>query len=131
MYQPVWRKSLLTFLHSSSIFFPLHYRATGPGILGYKLIETVLNPKDGSIYRVYTPDEGTLLPPDSSGLNRIPADGGEEVDGGGLIDPTPSVTTPSPGANRIPGSFTVRTGSCSKSIPSIGTGLPENCIQGE
>ena len=98
MYQPVWRKSLLTFLHSSSIFFPLHYRATGPGILGYKLIETVLNPKDGSIYRVYTPDEGTLLPPDSSGLNRIPADGGEEVDGGGLIDPTPSVTTPSPGA---------------------------------
>lgn len=37
-------------------------RATGPGILGYTLSETVLNPEDGSIYRVYLPDEGTILP---------------------------------------------------------------------
>ena len=112
-------------------------RATGPGILGYTLSETVLNPEDGSIYRVYLPDEGTILPSDPGDFladpnaNRVPMGGGGEVDGGGLMDPTPSVSTPSPGVNRIPGSFTTRTGSCSKSIPSIGDGLPENCIQGE
>lgn len=119
------------------IFISLSCRATGPGIPGYTLSETVLNPEDGSIYRVYVPDEGTLLPSDPGdflsdpNMNRVPMGGGEEVDGGGLMDPTPSVSTPSPGVNRIPGSFTTRTGSCSKSIPSIGDGLPENCIQGE
>ena len=97
----------------------------------------MLNPEDGSIYRVYLPNEGTLLPLDQEdflsdpNVNRVPMGGGEEVAGGGLMDPTPSVSTPSPGVNRIPGSFTVRTGSCSKNIPSIGDGLPENCIQGE
>ena len=121
----------------SCLFLLTCCRATGNSIPGYTLSETVLNPEDGTIYRVYVPDDGILLPSDSGdslsdpNVNRVPTDGGGEVDGGGLVDPTPSVSTPSPGFNRIPGSFTTRTGSCSKSIPNIGEGLPENCKQGE
>lgn len=84
---------------------------------------------------MYTPDDVTLLSPTEDFLsdpnvNRVPT-GGEEVDGSGLMDPTPTVSTPTPGVNRIPGSITSRTGSCSNSIPSIGDGLPENCVQGK
>lgn len=114
-------------------------RATGDKIPGYTLSETVINQLDGALYRIYLPDSGTLLLPTDdflSGPNRVPIGGndGGEIDGGGLLDPTPTaptVSTPSPGFNRIPGSFTTRTGSCSKSIPNIGEGLPENCEQGD
>lgn len=100
----------------------------------------MIDSKNGRIYRVYTPDDVTLISPTTGStedflsdpnVNRVPTGGEEEVDGSGLMDPTPTVSTPTPGANRIPGSITSRTGSCSKSIPSIGDGLPENCVQGK
>mmetsp|Transcript_14026 Transcript_14026/g.30468 ORF Transcript_14026/g.30468 Transcript_14026/m.30468 type:complete len:243 (+) Transcript_14026:173-901(+) len=98
-------------------------RALGPGIPGYTLSDTVLNPDDGTIYRVYTPDDGTLLPP--ADVNRIPGTTGA------YVPPTnPTVGTPSTGGNRIPGGFTARTGACGRNIPSIGAGLPETCAQG-
>jgi len=99
-------------------------RATGNQIPGYTLSETVINPVDGALYRVYVPDSDIqpVLPPDDSlsDLNRVPTgenDGGE-LDGGGQLD-------------RVFGSSTTRTGSCSKSIKNIGAALPENCKQGE
>ena len=85
---------------------------------------------DSDIQPVLSPDDSP------SDLNRVPTgenDGGE-IDGGGQLDPTPtapSISTPSPGINRVFGSITSRTGSCSKSIQNIGAALPENCMQGE
>jgi len=108
----------------SNIHNCLYCRATGNQIPGYTLSETVINPVDGALYRVYVPDSDIqpVLPPDDSlsDLNRVPTgenDGGE-IDGGGQLD-------------RVFGSSTTRTGSCSKSIKNIGAALPENCKQGE